>query len=804
MKIEKEKLIELCQRGMSDQAIGDLYGMTGEGIAYCRKKYGISVEDKNTAISIAKNLLVSHNKEELSEDYYTLTTEEFSKKYKLSKTVWLPYLRSIGIEDKYTNRINSYPELTPEQLHLVIGGMLGDGGIAESGRYYEFHAYKQEGYLRKKHKILYPYSCDVHPEKDGTGLSFRTITHPCFDTLRNLFYEKGLSGKLIPLDYIKDHWDDSILAYWFFDDGYFDDADGCFSVSNKCPKYDRLVALKDFLEEKYHWGFYCTPMTDIYRISFSKKFNEVFGAILLRHATSDLYYKIPESLLTKDHVDLVKIDGITSIRPKFYRIADSVLQQKMETIVFDHYRNNGFPFLRLTEDRLSYLFNNYQALSVSCINDTIQHNTSGIQLCEYFFPNMYKCKRKGFDKSPTEYWENDAFLMKFVKNRLKYADRITDASMRTGIKLSKICVSNFKPAVADFLCRKYAVNKNVLDYSCGFGSRMLGVMSLGLDYYGYEPAIETYENLNRLGSFLSSKTNSKFFIKPEGSEQGIFKENYFGFAFSSPPYFDFEKYSNDPGQSIVRYQNYDVWVHKFWKKVMENCYQSLISDGYFGVCLSPNIASGLIEYTFKFASEIGFYFEKDYRVLFRHVLGGGDKVELVLIFSKKGPGKTPMFVKGGKYDCEITPSDSVFMEAKEVNRRISYSEIEYKNAEELLKKYAPDKGVSRDTYEVLLGIPTHCLEYKYGGWNNFIKACGMAPQYEAETPVEIVTGYFQECLSQNKALSFYEYGKIRGNNYTLKMKRLFNAGKKYASLKEELFRVALIVADHESFFKKLV
>jgi hypothetical protein len=73
-----------------------------------------------------------------------------------------------------------------------------------------------------------------------------------------------------------------------------------------------------------------------------------------------------------------------------------------------------------------------------------------------------------------------------------------------------------------------------------------------------------------------------------------------------------------------------------------------------------------------------------------------------------------------------------------------------------------------------------------------------------ETPSEIVSGYFKECLSQQRALSFYEYGKIRGNNYTLKMKRLFNAGKKCASLKEELFRVALLGGSHEDFLKYLI
>lgn len=73
-----------------------------------------------------------------------------------------------------------------------------------------------------------------------------------------------------------------------------------------------------------------------------------------------------------------------------------------------------------------------------------------------------------------------------------------------------------------------------------------------------------------------------------------------------------------------------------------------------------------------------------------------------------------------------------------------------------------------------------------------------------ETPFKIVSDYFKECLTQNKTLSFYEYGKIRGGNYALKMKRLFNSGKKYNSLKEELFRVALDNYSQLVFLGKMV
>jgi hypothetical protein len=56
--------------GLSDKAIGDRYGMTGEGVAYRRKKYGISVDSKPSAIKITSQLFKETPAAVLSQDYY--------------------------------------------------------------------------------------------------------------------------------------------------------------------------------------------------------------------------------------------------------------------------------------------------------------------------------------------------------------------------------------------------------------------------------------------------------------------------------------------------------------------------------------------------------------------------------------------------------------------------------------------------------------------------------------------------------------------------------------------------------------
>lgn len=151
---------------------------------------------------------------------------------------------------------------------------------------------------------------------------------------------------------------------------------------------------------------------------------------------------------------------------------------------------------------------------------------------------------------------------------------------------------------------------------------------------------------------------------------------------------------------------------------------------------------------------------------------------------------------------------SELLRVKNKNKKLFSDDDKEKAIECMVALHNEGIKSSRDTIKGIahnkFPYPVNKIERAFGSWNNFIKACGLVPQYEAETPSEIVSEYFKECHTQNKALSFYEYGKIRGNNYTLKMKRLFNAGKKYASFKGELSLVALDKTRQESFLKRMV
>ena len=64
-----------------------------------------------------------------------------------------------------------------------------------------------------------------------------------------------------------------------------------------------------------------------------------------------------------------------------------------------------------------------------------------------------------------------------------------------------------------------------------------------------------------------------------------FKE-YFDLVFTSPPYFNRERYSLDNSQSWVRYNNLDDWMNEFFYKTLEKSWESLNKNGYLIINIS--------------------------------------------------------------------------------------------------------------------------------------------------------------------------------------------------------------------------
>jgi hypothetical protein len=278
--------------------------------------------------------------------------------------------------------------------------------------------------------------------------------------------------------------------------------------------------------------------------------------------------------------------------------------------IFQYYRSTGFPYYKLTKEEKESELQKLMNYDISGIikDGVVQQTMHGLGLAWSYFPHSFevKCLNK---LSPLEAFNDDEIFRKVIKKRLKFGTYISDSGILKMLKMysSVQAVSNFRPTAAAALYEKYAPNGVVWDMSGGWGGRMLGAYRAKVKHYhATEPAGLTYLGLSKL-SFDLKMSNAT--ISRSGSEEYLPIKNSLDFCFTSPPYFDLEKYSNEESQSYVKFKKKNEWVEGFLRKTFENCYYGLKNGGHMGINIADpkkknNIS--LESETIRVAKEIGF------------------------------------------------------------------------------------------------------------------------------------------------------------------------------------------------------
>jgi hypothetical protein len=101
--------------------------------------------------------------------------------------------------------------------------------------------------------------------------------------------------------------------------------------------------------------------------------------------------------------------------------------------------------------------------------------------------------------------------------------------------------------------------------------------------------------------------HKEYSLLRQGSETYIPNENSIDFVFTSPPYFGWEAYGDEPEQSSIKFDTSEEWKEKFLKKTIANAYHAL-KPGKF---LALNVANTKQYKTFEedtvdLATEVGF------------------------------------------------------------------------------------------------------------------------------------------------------------------------------------------------------
>jgi hypothetical protein len=318
---------------------------------------------------------------------------------------------------------------------------------------------------------------------------------------------------------------------------------------------------------------------------------------------------------------------------------------------FRFWRTEGFPHYRLSKRDVQLQFARVLSLDWQRIfsRGDLRSSNTGLKLANAYQPLMWRVRVSRY-MSPMDVFTNDELLRKAIIRSLTiWPSRFgaNASSLRRILKSfsSTASVSNYRPAVAKAVISRYSRPKSiVVDFSAGYGGRLLGALALERHYIGIEVnknQIRGYRRMRRAIRAAGFKLPESQFLRGR-AETTLRKipSRTADLVYSSPPFFNWERYSTSREQSYKRYGSYDRWRSAFLMPVMAESLRILSKRGY----LVLNVTGGKRLPTSldvqSVARLLGFTLVNRHRMIFPKVPylhprnGSPTKKEMLLVFQK--------------------------------------------------------------------------------------------------------------------------------------------------------------------------
>ena len=322
--------------------------------------------------------------------------------------------------------------------------------------------------------------------------------------------------------------------------------------------------------------------------------------------------------------------------------------------VYDQWKTKGFPHYPTDYNWRNKEFSKLLKFDRSTLlkpkDKIVGASAHGLALAWSYMPHHWGIKC-GKMKTPMEIWNDEEHFKKGIRKLLtgtfwdqKEPFNITDSDMRSLLRRysGTQAVSNFRPTAAALMYDKFLEKATPLfgtkagttwDMSCGYGGRMLGAIAAGINYIGTDPCTATFEGLEHIKEEWSDKKRLCELYKV-GSEEFWPDAQSIDLCFTSPPYYDWEKYSEEETQSYKKYPEVQDWIDGFLWHTMDKCHYGLKVGGI----LAMNVADtkrikNFEEETVRIAKQIH-YKHIDTWYLQLSSQEGAVKVEPIFIFQK--------------------------------------------------------------------------------------------------------------------------------------------------------------------------
>jgi len=255
--------------------------------------------------------------------------------------------------------------------------------------------------------------------------------------------------------------------------------------------------------------------------------------------------------------------------------------------VFEHYRKGGFP--HSPPQNIHAALAAIKRARPKVDDGVLPLSTVGIAALNGYHAHMIdvRCREK---RTPREGFEDDEILRRAIRWRIRQGDDLRPYGIVKAIKMDRAvqAASNFRPVVVKALIERFNA-KSMIDPCAGFGGRLLGAAACGIRYVGIDPCAKTVAANRRIIDDLGAKNATII----QGCAEDVMP--FMGWApdliFTSPPYFDVERYSDEPTQSYVRYPTMDTWLGGFFTPMIEASCRLLRSGGVFAL----NVPDDLVD-----------------------------------------------------------------------------------------------------------------------------------------------------------------------------------------------------------------
>jgi predicted RNA-binding Zn-ribbon protein involved in translation (DUF1610 family) len=660
--VTKEEIEELYLRqNRTDAEIGALIGVSDAAVSWFRRRNGIATKSQLERLTFGHDgpSFKDITPIELATIYSSMGLRGVAKLYGVSKFTVTTKCRKFGIRMiSKSERATSSDEFTDVQKEVILGSLLGDGYLSESGYFKVTHYQEQLGYLLHTHKEMAPHTLPIFYEENeldtGTlafAFGYRTVQHAWLRGLRSIFYPSG--EKVFPIDVLRNLTLKS-LAYWYFDDGHLDGLPS-FALGDIPLDMAQMVARE--VSSRFSVQAYIKSDSASCKImSLRGASSDVFFELIREYAPQCMLYKFPpkhwpkgvvSSVPTKTKDPFIIPMGLVKEAKRWNSLETDEDRSSVVDAFVRLWEGLGFPQHVPKPEELTTLI----ALDPSQViqDGVVKARQVGQGICQGICTHIWDAHSFG-GSSPKEIFSDPLRLREVIRFCLASGYVPNASRLRGALRYWKRSgVYNFRPSAAKALADLYCPQGGViLDPCAGYGGRLLGsILSKSSPIYvGYDPATETFDNLHRLHHWVTSflpQLSERVRLLNQPAEEADFPE-VVDLVMTSPPYWKREVYSEEATQSGIRFETYAAWLEGFWKKVLTKSVTALKPGGWLILNVDDFRLEGknysLIADTAKICAEFGL--GSPIRLVYALPGADGSSDEVVLLWPK-GPGiKVPV------------------------------------------------------------------------------------------------------------------------------------------------------------------